>query len=720
VNQFGKFAEKIGILVQGGTVNVGQIRLDGEMSRQELRNRKALLNNVRTAWVEGVLEKSLHEQIPIVIGLENRPNAVASPWNLDLINPDQSCQPLPAGTPVIDVFDKLGEGGTLLILGEPGSGKTITLLQLARDLIARAEEEIDRRIPVVLNLSSWAAEKQTIAKWIVEELNSKYQVNRKIGQQWVEKQELLLLLDGLDEIRDLEKRNACVTALNAFQQEQATEMVVCCRGRDYEELGDHHLKLQSALVLQPLTPNQIQAYLDRLQSDVTAFKIMLAQYETLQELVQSPLLLNIMVLAYNGIEVADIPIIIIDSNPIKQVWDDYIERMFQGSRLFAHLTISKSPEKQTYSRKDTTHWLVWMAKQMIQHSQTIFLIEKMQFSWLKGNIKSLYITLCMNTVFLIERIQLNWIKENSKHLNDIAQLIVSFILLIISIVSLSIGYQFFYPIVNHLASPIIALIPIIGGIYPFLIFISYVFTLGIIQSIFIEEIQPIYSVKSYMTWDKVKFKKILSFILKYVPFVWLCLSVISLIFGMLGMWDKFFVFMLGTWAKNFPRDLIHILLQILYVGLYSYFYCFILGISFFVITDGIKFGLLPIQVDPSVYPNQGIRKSAINAMLIGLIFGIVVSIIYIYLNALNIAINALLINFGLIVVFLSSMLPFGGKASVQHLVLRLILCFNRNIPWNYAKFLDWASDKLFLQKVGGGYIFIHRSLMEHFAEMENG
>ena len=161
MNQFGKFAEKIGILVQGGTVNVGQIRLDSEMSRQELRNRTALLNQVRNAWVEGVLEKSLYEQIPIVLGLENRPSAVASPWNLDIINPDKSCQPLPAGTPVIDVFDRLGEGGTLLILGEPGSGKTITLLQLARDLIARAEEEIDRRIPVVLNLSSWAAEKQT-------------------------------------------------------------------------------------------------------------------------------------------------------------------------------------------------------------------------------------------------------------------------------------------------------------------------------------------------------------------------------------------------------------------------------------------------------------------------------------------------------------------------------------------------------------------------------
>jgi hypothetical protein len=39
------------------------------------------------------------------------------------------------------------------------------------------------------------------------------------------------------------------------------------------------------------------------------------------------------------------------------------------------------------------------------------------------------------------------------------------------------------------------------------------------------------------------------------------------------------------------------------------------------------------------------------------------------------------------------------------------------IPWNYSRFLDYAVDRIFLQKVGGGYIFIHRLLMEHFAAM---
>ena len=34
-------------------------------------------------------------------------------------------------------------------------------------------------------------------------------------------------------------------------------------------------------------------------------------------------------------------------------------------------------------------------------------------------------------------------------------------------------------------------------------------------------------------------------------------------------------------------------------------------------------------------------------------------------------------------------------------------------------FLDYAARLVFLQKVGGGYIFIHRLLLEHFAAMRN-
>ena len=40
------------------------------------------------------------------------------------------------------------------------------------------------------------------------------------------------------------------------------------------------------------------------------------------------------------------------------------------------------------------------------------------------------------------------------------------------------------------------------------------------------------------------------------------------------------------------------------------------------------------------------------------------------------------------------------------------------MPWNYARFLDYATALIFLRKVGGGYIFVHRLIMEHFAGLD--
>jgi hypothetical protein len=63
-------------------------------------------------------------------------------------------------------------------------------------------------------------------------------------------------------------------------------------------------------------------------------------------------------------------------------------------------------------------------------------------------------------------------------------------------------------------------------------------------------------------------------------------------------------------------------------------------------------------------------------------------------------------------------MSFGGRACLQHLVLRLILWRNSSIPQNYVRFLDYCAKRIFLRKVGGGYIFVHRMLMEYFASLD--
>jgi hypothetical protein len=57
----------------------------------------------------------------------------------------------------------------------------------------------------------------------------------------------------------------------------------------------------------------------------------------------------------------------------------------------------------------------------------------------------------------------------------------------------------------------------------------------------------------------------------------------------------------------------------------------------------------------------------------------------------------------------------GGEACLKHVTFRLWLIRNGSTPWNYVKFLDYAADRIFLRKVGGGHMFIHRMLLKYFA-----
>jgi predicted NACHT family NTPase len=67
-------------------------------------------------------------------------------------------------------------------------------------------------MPVIFNLSSWAARRQPLARWLVAELNERSDVPQRVAQRWVAEEEILPLLDGLDEVAQ-EQRQACVEAI---------------------------------------------------------------------------------------------------------------------------------------------------------------------------------------------------------------------------------------------------------------------------------------------------------------------------------------------------------------------------------------------------------------------------------------------------------------------------------------------------------------------------
>jgi predicted NACHT family NTPase len=122
---------------------------------------------VKQFWVEGVLEQSIHYEALIQLGKESRPEMVEHPWER-VIELPEAVYSLSSEKSIGEIFE--GTGRTLLIVGEPGSGKTVTLLELARDLIIRAKDDPSQPIPAVFNLSTWTNKHPPIFEWLVNEL----------------------------------------------------------------------------------------------------------------------------------------------------------------------------------------------------------------------------------------------------------------------------------------------------------------------------------------------------------------------------------------------------------------------------------------------------------------------------------------------------------------------------------------------------------------------
>jgi hypothetical protein len=175
-------------------------------------HRRAMIDKVRNDWISGFLFNSLLN-IEAMIDLDIDESKDRIDLRGDLVVKQPNCAPrdLPSSARIIDIFDELGR--SFLILGDPGSGKTTLMLQLANKLLERADEDASLQIPVVFHLSTWGIRKLFFNDWLVEELLLRYGVPKGLGESWVEVDFILPLLDGLDEVA-LEHRESCVAAIN--------------------------------------------------------------------------------------------------------------------------------------------------------------------------------------------------------------------------------------------------------------------------------------------------------------------------------------------------------------------------------------------------------------------------------------------------------------------------------------------------------------------------
>ncbi len=634
-----------------------------------------LLEKVGRFWVQGVLAKAADQAGLIQLTRQPYDQAVDNPWQ-DAVGQDyyQNQTGELDGT-IEGVFQAADRA--LLILGDAGAGKTTTLIALAEQLIAAAERNRAQPLPVILNLASWAEKQPPIAQWVVGELQAKYQIPRSLGQKWLEGGDLVLLLDGLDEMPGFCQAN-CINAINQFREEHGlTGIVVCGRLEDYEA-SPVRLKFSGAVRLQPLTAEQIDDFLAQAGDGLSGLRQAIQQDDVLAEMAQSPLMLSVMSLAYQqSSSGSDLAITIPEpSQPIsaethrRQLFSAYLARMFQ-----------RRVASSAFSAEQTTSWLSWLACQMNLNHQTVYLIEQMQPSWLPAGPwrwAYLFLTRLLTGLGVGLFVSLYRFDYRFIPINAVFGLALALIHILL--------FRGRITIPNPARSIGVGLLG-----------------MGLTAAVF-QLADPTESIATSLYWG-------------VLNGIGLGLAH-GLVFGRSYSDDIRTVEALRwDWGQAL-RTAVPALLLALPLGL--------LGGQAFGFTGGQQWslagevgmafalfgGLRGSRLERTSRPNEGIWLSLRNAGGAAVLFGIVMGLLLTLLSGPEFGLRRLA-QFAL-----GAAMAYGGLNVLNHAILRLLLWQRGDIPRALAPFLDHAAGLVFLHKVGGGYIFIHRLLQEYFAESE--
>ncbi|MEH1847857.1 MAG: NACHT domain-containing protein [Nostoc sp.] len=664
--------------------NFGQFSFQqnaSQINQSEKEQRERLLDKVNESWLKGFLDPSLYDaKVPII-----NPNRREVDLDLDASYKELS---------QTQIYEEIGQGRTLLILGEPGAGKTIALLQLAERLLKDSKKNSYLAMPVVFNLSSWEKQQKHILKWLIDELREKYQVPKFLSEPWIRNQQLILLLDGLDEVKE-DHRNECICALNKFILDfPQTEVAVCSRTKEYKNLKEH-LKLSSAFCLQPRSPEQVDHFLTEFGGDLASLKTLLRSDDTLMKFAQTPLILYFMSVAYQGASMEALrQKLQSTTDRDKNLFNDYINRKLDQD------TTSE------YSKYDVLRWLNWLANQM---SQSVFQIEQLQPQCLPSkNDKIIY----RIATFLILGVFLGLIAgtyfiyfytafPNNKPLPEfkiLIQLIAIGLLsglisgVIVGLLSLSLRYLQSNRVIKGLISGTIFALSISffdSFLYQEIkivpIYLSAIFGGAGFSSID-TSIKPVESIE--LDLNKM---------LKFITF-----------FGIFGGGFSSITIYLDN-PENFFTDKI-------YYSIYAIIIFMLVGLF----VGGFRVRKNSIDIQRAI-PNQGIKRS-LRYTVITFCSLFITSIFVGWGMDFSFHFNPVLICLGLDVGLLGGLgaNESSGVVCLQYFTLFHLLYKKGCIPKNYEKFLYFVSLCRFMNRIGGSYIFLHRMLLEHFKADEIG
>ncbi|GHP00811.1 hypothetical protein KSF_108580 [Reticulibacter mediterranei] len=605
-------------------------------------------------------------------------------------------RPLPPGTTLIEVYDEAGHG--LLILGAPGSGKTTLLLDLARTLLTRAGQDLEHPIPVLLNLSSWSR-KQALASWLVEQMSLVYSIPTHIGQTLLYHGLWLPLLDGLDEV-DASARTACIQAIVAFRKEHFLSLVVSSRSQEYV-IQEERLSLPSAVVLQPLQPEQVLDVFEQLGDSMKTVRAALATNALLRNLLTTPLIVSVILQTYQDAPLSDL--LQRDQKAIQQhIFERYIQRALR-------------PLSHRYAEEQVRTWLIWLAQHMQQQHLTEFYLEWLQYSWLPTTWAQ-----------LLDRVCAGWLAGWSLGLRaGICLGLCSWLFLGPSIGMLWGGVSML--VVGCSAGGLVGWIPrplddcfTWKGIWRMGTSMRVLVVLAIIGSGLVAGglfalFFGVVSGLGFGVLDMLAFALVLGLFDRFLR--WLIQEFSTarrsvrrpILPHELLSWSRKGIFpgLLAGWGGVLLIWPLHGVYAGLFVGVLS------------ALAVGLVGGLSSQQIkeEHRMAPNQGIRRSGGNALRVGLViwlaFGFLFGTAFAFFFGLASGIGFGLLGGLCLALFFG--FSFGGNDFLSHYLVRLLLWRSGALPLGAVRFLEEVTVHHLLQRVGGGYRFVHPLIQEHLA-----
>jgi hypothetical protein len=592
-------------------------------------------------------------------------NAARSPLAADrtLQIDGRDCGILDANKMLIETFGRDDIKGKLLILGAPGAGKTTALLSLAEQLVEGAISQPRTVIPVIFELSTWRNDNQSIQDWLIEQLYDLHGGNRKskLYEKWLERQILLPLLDGLDEL-GLERQKKCTQKLNEFA-EHYPQLVVCCRVKEFETVDIKLRNLRGAVCLQSLADSQIQDYFDSLQRPELWDAIQTTPYlQSMLEpniegdpgLLRVPLFVKLVADVYDPQQPFFGKSNLLDRYINKQLSLDTREvdrRKELKKRRWAYQSIQQETQPDI-----TCKYLHWVAKYLKHQNQIDFLIESIQPSLL-GQAQFKYYCFVFILIIILITHLINFVNTGEVATSFLGSLILGSIFGAFHINQRFEPVEYFKFNFNQqtLQKGKIGLIA--GGI-----------TGAIVSIIF-----AIYFVLNTNASAGLTVGIILA--LAIIPIMALTMSIV---FGMkqdLKIRSRPNEGILNSFKNMFFSSSLSYLMSVVFSSMY-------------IIQLPLKTAILESKPSTMLWQlvQASLTKAVGQSLIIALFFGFA---------------------FG------------GGMACIQHVSTRLVMCKASILPLNMAQFLKYCDERKLIHSIGGRYRFIHRELLDHFAQLNH-